>query len=261
MANDKLTAAKGLLLAAVLMFLVASSVTKVSSVPQEVYVSCDLSDFAASPNDTMSLEERLGLEPLSIPGPHPPPTPPENHVYTLLVVDDTMKWVYEFMLGRSSSWMEIEEWAINILELGDDPFEDKFDIDFYHVETEFWVTGTMGLEDELYKAKTTFNWPDAYPDYYDCMVVMSGNIDGTIVGVADHLLGTACIISVKAAFLGMPVWHVVQHEFSHLYGAKDHKGWDGVVTWCIMSYTWQQFTREWCGECTDIISANKHHFG
>ncbi len=262
MANEKLSAMKGLLLAAVLMFVVASRVTKVSSVPQEAYIQCDLSDFAASANnETMSMEERLGLEPLRIPTPPPPPpTPPEDHVYALVVVDDIMKWVLELIKLRSVSWTEVEDWTINILEGGDNPFEDKFDIDFYHVETEFWVTGTMGLLDELHNAQNTFNWPDAYPDYYDCMVIMSGNIDGTTVGWGE-LLGDAFIISVKAAFLGMPVVNVFQHEASHLYGALDHKGLDGVTTWYIMSYTWQQFTRSWCGGCADIISANKHHFG
>ncbi|MDH5783143.1 MAG: zinc-dependent metalloprotease [Candidatus Bathyarchaeota archaeon] len=261
MANQKLTVMKGLLLAVVLMLVVASRVTRVSGVPQEV-VECDLSDFAAFANETMSMEERLCLEPLRIPGPPPPPpTPPAENIYVLIVVDDTMKWVREFMLGRSCPWTEIEEWAHTIFERGVEQFENDFGIgNFYHVETEFWVPGTMGLQDELHKAQTTFNWPDAYPAHYDCMVIMSGNIDGNKVGYAQKF-GYAFIMSVKAAFLGMPVWHVFQHEASHLYGAEDHKGLDGWTTWCIMSYTWLPLTRSWCGRCTDIISANKHHFG
>lgn len=149
----------------------------------------------------MSMEERLGLPDekiLGIPMP-PPPTPPEDHVYTLVVVDDQMKAVLELIKLRTCSWTEVEAWALNILEGGDNPFEDRFGIDFYHVETEFWVCGTVGLEDELDMAQNTFNWPDAYPAYYDCMVIMSGNIDGLTVGYAHH---DAFIMSVKAAFSG-----------------------------------------------------------
>lgn len=262
MANEKLTATKGLLLAVALMLVVASRITKVSSVPQEV-VPCDLSDLAAFANETMSMEERLGLfEPLRIPGPPPPPpTPPADNIYVLIVVDDIMKWTLELLRMRPCSWTEVEEWAHDIFEGGVAPFESDFGIgNFYHVETEFWVPGTMGLLDELDEAQTTFNWPDAYPAHYDCMVIMSGNIDGTIAGWAERL-GDAFIMSVKAVFLGMPLVNLFQHEASHLYGAWDHEGWDGVTTWCIMSYMWGGVTRSWCGGCTDIISANKHHFG
>ena len=266
MANEKLTATKGLLLAVALMFVVASRVTKVSSVPQEVYVQCDLSDFAASGNDlTMSMEELLATRPyhpLGIPGPPPPPpTPPEDNIYALIVVDREMKGVLEFMHGHSCTWTEVEEWAHNIFERGVEQFKNDFGIgNFYHVETEFWVPGIVSLKNELHMAQTTFNWPNAYPAYYDCMVIMSGNIDGATIGYAEPL-GDAFIMSVKAAFLGVPVWHLFQHEASHLYGARDHEGWDAVTTWCIMSYMWMPATRSWCDGCEDIITANKHHFG
>jgi hypothetical protein len=112
--------------------------------------------------------------------------------------------------------IEIEEWAHTIFEKGVEPFKSDFGIgNFYHVETEFWVPGVMPLHDELFMAQNTFNWPDAYPAHYDCMVIMSGNIDGNTVGYGERL-GDAMIISVKAAFLLMPVWHVFQHEASHL---------------------------------------------
>lgn len=80
-------------------------------------------------------------------------------------------------------------------------------------------------------------------------------------GLWAERLGDAFAMSVKAGFLGMPVWHLFQHEASHLYGALDYKGWDAVTTWCIMSYMWQSVTRSWCDGCTNIITANKHHFG
>jgi len=266
MANEKLTVMKGLLLAVVLMLVVASRVTKVISVPQEVVpqevVACGISDLAAFVNETMSMEELLGFDPLRIPGPPPPPpTPPPENIYVVIVIDDIAKWVLSTLRMRDVSWTETEEWAHDIFEGGVAPFKSDFGIgNFYHVETEFWVPGVMPLDDELSKAQDTFNWPDAYPAHYDCMVIMSGNIDSDSLGYSE-ILGDAFIMSVKAVFLGMPLVNLFQHEASHLYGPKNHDGLDAVTTWCVMSPWWAPLTRSWCGGCTDIISANKHHFG
>jgi len=234
----------------------APMVTKVSGAPQEVYVPYELSDFTAYDRyESMSKEELLAL-----PGalncfsevPTTSCTDDDPIVYTVVVVDDTMKQMMEGILQRSCTWSEVKDWAYNILEAGDDPFFSTFSINFYIVKYWCWEIGRQSLLDELYMAQKTF-WP-LCPDWYDCMVIMSGNMDGLTIGWSE-LLGDAFIMCV--GFFGIPLANVFQHEASHLYDANDHKGWSALFTWCIMSYMWSALTRSWCGGCKDKINSNK----
>lgn len=91
------------------------------------------------------------------------------------------------------------------------------------------------------------------PGQFDAFVYLSGKDCGKSLGVTE-MLGN---FVVAAPNKKVPLKRVLQHEFSHLYGAEDAK-----CSNTILSNDLNVFSYEWSAKEADIISKNKsRHWG
>jgi hypothetical protein len=175
----------------------------------------------------------------------------------MIIVDDDMKAHYEAIIGTSVTWSDVYEWANNILEAGDDPFDSEFDIPFITVEYRQWNSPAGTAEQLLAWGQQAF----PKPSHIDVTVIMTGQDLFPVGGVAERM-GDAFLISTKAGNYLMPLANLWQHEASHLYDAPDHADfWEALFTYCIMSYIWALVTRSWHSDCWQTIYENRFRFG
>lgn len=235
--------------------------------------ACELRDFAT--DASLSLEELLALpeyvtageEPEAIPIPPDgdiPPTPPPKPapVNTMVIVDDDAAVFLGLVnLGTGVS-ASLYEWAVTLLEVGDDPFWSSFSIDFVAVEFHYWESPNFpqgqpitDMQSLLAHAIVAFPKPAGV----DVIYVLTGQNTVPILGIS-YAYYNIFIVSVWAAVYLVPLQNVWQHEASHLYYAKDHAVTD-FLTSCIMNSWYTAYTRVWCSGCTSRIAGNKFRYG
>jgi len=214
----------------------------------------------------LSIEDLLALpeyvkgiiEPCFIPMPpgggggNPPPMPAP--VNTMVIVDDdalAFFVIYGPTLGGGSG--NAFEWAINILEAGDDPFWSSFNIDFVASDIRYWEspnTTPVDIYSLMAWVMTTFPTPSGI----DVRYVLTGQNTWPFGGLC---YDDTFIISAWAAILNFqPLQNLWQHEASHLYHVGDHAITD--FTPCVMNY-WYPFLAFWCSGCSSTIYANRFH--
>jgi hypothetical protein len=177
-------------------------------------------------------------------------------VEAYVVCDDDMKLWYETLVGHSVTWDDVYMWAWNILEGGDDPFWPQYEIEYNMGAGHYtnWYSTNYGNLYQIFDEGRT-NFPK--PSDCDVRVFMTGQLTGNIYGLGEKP-GNAFIIRVRETG-SWPLANLWQHEASHNYDAPDHD--PGLFDWCVMSYTWGPWTRDWCGSCHSTIYTNRYRFG
>jgi len=153
--------------------------------------------------------------------------------------------------------------ADNILEDGDDYLEYPYGIDFI---TEwsyicFWNSPNYmdyyGLLAEISKVDPTGVGCDV-------IVLMSAQFGGTysngggIMGLANAVTDRHFVMDVFAGMrYAFPIANLFQHEASHLFDCSDH---GNDLTYCIMSYTYDQSYRGYCTGCDTQLWLNRCRF-
>jgi len=178
-------------------------------------------------------------------------------VDTMIIVDDDAKSYMEAFFHTPIPWSAVYDWAYNLLEGGDDPFNDWFSIDFVASQYRSWNSPSGSLTQLLQWGQQAFPKPVGI----DVTFILTGQ-NTLPEGGRSEVLGDAFIMSAWAGYYGNPLVNVWQHEASHLYHAPDHSDWwSAITTVCIMSYFWCPYTRNWCGGCSSEITSHKYRFG
>jgi len=138
-------------------------------------------------------------------------------------------------------WMAETE---KLIESIDDYFIEKFGVDFQIVGyAEYISDDSLKNPHDLFwdvKKKVNKNLWNA-----NVMLVFCGQYKGILGGLAEKPGDDAIIFKFKD--------YVIQHELSHFFNAPDHN--PGLDKFCIMSYSWNDITHNWCDECTEIMES------
>jgi hypothetical protein len=175
-------------------------------------------------------------------------------VQAYVVVDNAAKLWLEYIQGHPVTWDDVYMWAYTILEGGDDPFWPQYGIDYNMLHYTNWSsTDTTSLATLFDEGRNSFPMPSDC----DVRIFMTGRPTGADNGKSE-VLGSAFIMKVRQP--GMwPLANLWQHDASHNYYAPDHI--DGLLDYCVMSYTWGPSTRDWCSSCYTTMYSNRLHFG
>ena len=138
---------------------------------------------------------------------------------------------------------------------GNKAFLEEFKINFVVNNTVTWDS-----DDNTTDLRILFNEARLEVDKgsNDVLVIFTGQIDylkayfsGSPIGLAFRPEASIMVIHRSSLFMD----NLMQHEFSHIFGAPDHG--DDASKYCIMSYSYVDITNHWCGECHSTIMTNR----
>ena len=139
-----------------------------------------------------------------------------------------------------------KEWTEYYIEHIDDYFIQEFGIDFVVVSFVEYVSNDSLTEpyDLFYEMQKKVDKNDA-----NIVVAFSKQYTGRIGGLGELKGDDVIIFEDSPSYID----NVIQHELSHLFGALDHNR--GITNYCVMSYTFSDFTNNWDEECINKINS------
>jgi len=175
-------------------------------------------------------------------------------VRVVAVCDDDMfsymQSIYWWRFWQPVTWSEVFQWAGNIVEDGDDAYENEYQLDFQTPLFYSW-TSAPGT---LYQLRE-WGWGNYSQvlDYfgYEILAIFSGQSDPNYGGWG----GGQCLI---AGVYNSPIANLFQHEAGHIFYCPQHE--PPNTPWCCMSIDHCYQTREWCSECNDVLIDSVHRF-
>lgn len=196
------------------------------------------------PFDIISLDEE-GLPNITVSTNKPIPSndiagleKPENlilttHTYASIVIATDDEYRYMFPNWKTKTY--------GIVEYIDNFFIEKFGVDF--IVTRFVAYDS---DDSIRDARQLYYEAQNKIDKKnsELLLVFNGQYFGWYGGLAG---GSTAMVFYNFLISWFAEDNIVQHEMSHLFGAKDHN--PGFLHWCVQSYFWGFFTHRWCGEC------------
>jgi len=136
--------------------------------------------------------------------------------------------------------------------LGNKAFLEEFNINFVVNDTVMWDSNDNTTDLRILFSEARQEVDKGDKDILVIFTAQLGSNYGGPIGIANKILGDSMIVIHRSSLF---MDNLMQHEFSHIFGAPDHG--DDSSKYCIMSYSYVDFTNQWCGDCHSTIMSNK----